>query len=59
MIGLNRSNQDQEMELPMNGVASDGTTFIDHMNTVVTYTVQGGTLKVKLGARWGVLLTSK
>jgi glycosidase len=59
VVGLNRSKQDQTFELSMAGVAPDGTTFTDHMNTGVTYTVQSGKIAVKLGARWGILLTSK
>ncbi|MEO8285715.1 MAG: alpha-amylase family glycosyl hydrolase [Chloroflexota bacterium] len=59
VVALNRSAVDQELELPMKDVASDGTTFTDQMTNGTPYTVLGGTLKVNVGARWGVLLIAK
>jgi glycosidase len=56
VVALNRSGTDHEIELPMQGVAPDGTTFHDQMTTGAAYTVQGGKLKVKVGAKWGALL---
>ncbi len=56
VVALNRSTADQEVELVVKDVAPDGTNLEDRLNTGVKYTVQGGKLKIKIGAKWGVLL---
>jgi glycosidase len=59
VIALNRNAQEEEFDIPMKDVTADGTVLADQLNSGVSYTVEGGLLKVKLAPKWGVLLTGK
>jgi glycosidase len=59
IIVLTRSKSDQVVDLTVKDVAADGTVLMDMMNTGTQYTVQGGKISVKVGARWGALLVGK
>lgn len=59
LVVINHSKNDLELDLPMTGVIPDGVTLDDQMNTGKQYTVQGGTIKVSVGTKWGALLVGK
>jgi glycosidase len=59
LVVVNHSKNDLELELPLADIIPDGIVLDDKMNTGRQYTVQGGTVKVNVGARWGALLVGK
>lgn len=59
LVVVNRNANEQQIELPVEGVIPDGTVLDDRMNTGRQYTVAGGKVNVTVGGEWGALLVGK